>query len=63
MGYIISIMLAYLLGCSNMAYYLAKAKKVDLHGGSGNPLPQCKKFCVCNSFWSADSHACFAGSE
>lgn len=37
MGYIISIMLAYLLGCSNMAYYLAKAKKVDLHGGSGNP--------------------------
>lgn len=36
MGYMISILIGYLLGCSNMAYYLAKAKRVDLRGGSGN---------------------------
>lgn len=37
MGYIVAILGAYLLGCSNMALYLAKMKNVDLGGGSGNP--------------------------
>lgn len=37
MGYAVVILCAYLLGCSNMAVYLAKLKKVDLTGGSGNP--------------------------
>lgn len=37
MGYAIVILAAYLLGCSNMAMYLAKLNKVDLSGGSGNP--------------------------
>jgi len=37
MGYVIVIAAAYLLGCSNMALYLSKWKKVDLRGaGSGN---------------------------
>ncbi len=37
MGYLIVIVMAYLLGSSNMAYYIARAKKVDLRsGGSGN---------------------------
>lgn len=37
MGYLIVIVISYLLGCSNMAYYIARAKKVDLRsGGSGN---------------------------
>ena len=38
MRYMIVILGAYLLGCSNMAVYLGKLKKVDLRaGGSGNP--------------------------
>ena len=37
MGYAIAILGAYLLGCSNMAVYLAKRKRVNLSGGSGNP--------------------------
>lgn len=38
MSYILIILGAYLLGCSNMAYYLAKWKKIDLsEHGSGNP--------------------------
>ena len=38
MGYLLIVLLAYLLGCSNMAVYIAKFKKVDLRsGGSGNP--------------------------
>ena len=37
MGYLIAILVGYLLGCSNMAWYLAKLKKADLRGaGSGN---------------------------
>ena len=37
MTYVIAIALGYLLGCSNMALYLAKAKNVDIRaGGSGN---------------------------
>lgn len=37
MGYVIAILTGYLLGSSNMAYYLAKARKADLRGaGSGN---------------------------
>lgn len=37
MGYLLAIVTGYLLGCSNMAYYLAKLKKADLRGaGSGN---------------------------
>lgn len=38
MGYVLTILMAYLLGCSNMAVYIAKVKKVDLRrSGSGNP--------------------------
>ena len=37
MGYVIVILAAYLLGCSNMAVYLAKLRNVDLTKGSGNP--------------------------
>ena len=37
MRYVLVALAAYLLGCSNMAVYLAKLKKVDLSGGSGNP--------------------------
>ena len=38
MQYILVIALSYLLGCSNMAKYIAAVKKVDLSaGGSGNP--------------------------
>lgn len=38
MGYVVAAILAYLLGCSNMAIYIAKYKHVDLRaGGSGNP--------------------------
>ena len=37
MGYIIVVLLAYLMGCSNMALYIAKLKKQDLRsGGTGN---------------------------
>lgn len=37
MGYLIVILAAYLMGCSNMALYLSKIKKVDMRGGgSGN---------------------------
>lgn len=38
MGYILVILGAYLMGCSNMALCLAKLKNVDIRdGGSGNP--------------------------
>lgn len=38
MEYILVIVLSYILGCSNMAKYIATIKKVDLSaGGSGNP--------------------------
>lgn len=37
MGYILAVLGAYLVGCSNMAIYLAKLKNVSLSGGSGNP--------------------------
>ena len=37
MAYILAILGGYLLGCSNMAYWLAKGRGVDLRsGGSGN---------------------------
>ena len=37
MGYLLVILGAYLLGCSNMAYYVGKVNKVDLTKlGSGN---------------------------
>ena len=37
MGYLFAVLAAYLLGCSNMAYYVGKVKKVDLANvGSGN---------------------------
>lgn len=37
MGYLISAVLGYLIGCSNMAWYLARMRKADLRaGGSGN---------------------------
>jgi len=36
--YVLTILIAYLLGCSNMAEYIARLKKVDMRsGGSGNP--------------------------
>lgn len=38
MPYVIVTVIGYLLGCSNMAWYLAKLKGVDMSaGGSGNP--------------------------
>lgn len=38
MGYFIMGTIGYLLGCSNLAYLLAKVKGIDLvSGGSGNP--------------------------
>ena len=38
MAYFIMCIIGYLLGCSNMATYLVKAKGVDISaGGSGNP--------------------------
>lgn len=37
MKYLLIALTAYLLGCSNMAIYLGKLRKVDLRGGSGNP--------------------------
>ncbi len=37
MKYLAIIVIAYLIGCSNMAYYICKLKKVDIRsGGSGN---------------------------
>lgn len=37
MGYLISILIGYLLGCSSMAYYISKRKKKDIRtAGSGN---------------------------
>lgn len=37
MGYLLAMLVGYLVGCSNMAWYLAKIKKADLRGaGSGN---------------------------
>ena len=37
MNYILVILIGYLLGCSNMAYYIARIKKADLRSnGSGN---------------------------
>lgn len=37
MNYLLIILIGYLIGCSNLAYFLAKRKKVDLrNGGSGN---------------------------
>lgn len=37
MNYIFVVFVGYLLGCSNMAYFLSKMKKADLRsGGSGN---------------------------
>lgn len=36
--YLPVVLIGYLLGCSNMAWYLAKSKGVDIRGkGSGNP--------------------------
>lgn len=38
MGYFWTVLIGYLLGCSNMAVYLAKWKRINLRaGGSGNP--------------------------
>ena len=38
MRYLLILLIGYLLGCSNMAVYLAAAQNVDLRsGGSGNP--------------------------
>ena len=37
MGYFVAMLLGYLLGCSNLAYYLSKAAKKDIRkDGSGN---------------------------
>jgi len=37
MSYVLTVLFGYLLGCSNMALYLSKLKKVDFRSqGSGN---------------------------
>ena len=37
MAYVIPILLGYLLGCSNMAYYISRYQKKDIRtGGTGN---------------------------
>jgi len=37
MGYLFAVVLGYLLGCSHMAFYIGKLKKLDVRGaGSGN---------------------------
>lgn len=37
MGYLLAIVSGYLVGCSNMAYYLSRLKRVNMRsGGSGN---------------------------
>lgn len=37
MGYIIAVILGYLLGCSNLAYYISQARKQDIRKfGTGN---------------------------
>ena len=37
MGYVITVVVSYLLGCSSMAHYLGKAKKMDIREhGTGN---------------------------
>ncbi len=37
MGYLMAIILGYLLGCSNLAYYISRAKKYDIRkSGTGN---------------------------
>jgi len=37
MGYIIASLLGYVLGCSNLAYYISRAKKYDIRkSGTGN---------------------------
>ena len=37
MGYILSVVMGYLLGCSNLAYYISRAAKKDIRqSGSGN---------------------------
>ena len=37
MGYFLAALGAYLLGCSNLAFYISKVRKVDIRaGGSGN---------------------------
>lgn len=37
LGYTVAAIVGYLLGCSNMAYYISRWKKIDLRdGGSGN---------------------------
>lgn len=37
MGYIVAIIMGYLLGCSSMAFYISKLKKLDIRSaGSGN---------------------------
>ena len=40
MHYLLILLIGYLLGCSNMAVYLAAAQNVDLRsGGSETPAP------------------------
>lgn len=38
MGYILSVLLGYLLGCSNMAFYIGKLKNKDLRSAGSNNL-------------------------
>ena len=38
MSYILTFLFAYMLGCSNMALYLSKLKKVDLRSGGSKNL-------------------------
>ena len=38
MSYVLTFLFAYLLGCSNMALYLSKLKKIDLRSGGSKNL-------------------------
>ena len=45
MSYILTFLFAYLLGCSNMALYLSRLKKVDLRSGGSKNLEPCTVRC------------------
>ena len=56
MPYIVAIVIGYLLGCSNMAYYLSRARRVDMRAdGSGN-LGTCNALILMG--WKAGALVC-----
>lgn len=44
--YILALLTGYLLGCSNMAYYIQKIKKTDIAGQGSKNLGTCNTFSV-----------------